>query len=76
MSSPQVIDATFTPCHGFGGGWIVPKSPPALRALVEYYGDEPAELAPIGACGFIVEPADVADVAGYLNRRNLVTEVN
>lgn len=75
MTAP-CIDATFTP-SSFGGGWIVPKSRPALRALVEFYGDEPAELMPLGgASGFIVEPADVADVAGYLNRRNLVTEIN
>lgn len=72
----QCVDATFTP-SSFGGGWIVPKSPKALRSLVEFYGDEPGKLWPIGgAVGFIVEPADVADVAGYLNRRNLVTEIN
>lgn len=74
--SAQPIDATFTP-SSFGGGWIVPKNQRALCALVEFYGEEPSELMPLGgATGYIVEPADVADVAGYLNRRLLVTEIN
>lgn len=72
--SAQPIDATFTP-SSFGGGWIVPKSGQALAALVDYYGEEPGPLAPIGQTGFIVEPPDVADVAGYMNRHNLVTEI-
>jgi hypothetical protein len=73
--SAQPVDATFTP-SSFGGGWIVPKNPQATRALVQYYGEEPSELMPLGgASGFIVEPPDVADVAGYMNRHNLVTEI-
>lgn len=73
--SAQPVDSTFSPST-MGGGWIVPKNQRALCALVQYYGEEPTELAPIGgASGFIVEPSDVEGLAGYLCRRNLVTEI-
>lgn len=75
MSVQAVVDATFCPST-FGGGWMLAKSRPALRALVQFYGDDPAPLAPLdGAVGFIVEPSDVESLAGYLCRRNLVTEI-
>lgn len=59
----------------FGGGWIVPLTPSGEQALGEFFGEEPADLAPIGARGYIVEPWQAAELAGHLIDQELTWSV-
>lgn len=60
----------------FGGGWIVPLTPKGEQALGEFFGEEPSDLAPIGARGFIVEPYQASDLAEHLTENELTWSVD
>ena len=55
-------DANFTP-SSFGGGWIEPLTPRGEDWFTDYLVDEASELPAIEGYGWIVEPADTADLA-------------
>lgn len=59
----------------FGGGWIVPLTPKGEQALIEFFGEEPADLPPIGLRGFIVEPWQAEELAGHLTDQELTWSV-
>ena len=60
----------------FGGGWIIPLTPAGSIALMEFFGDEPFEHAPLdGRSGYIVEPYQAGDLAEYLRACNCAWRV-
>lgn len=59
-----------------GGGWIVPTTDEGREALAEFFGEAPAELAPLGGeSGYIVEPYQSGDLAEFLRSRGTAWEV-
>lgn len=60
----------------FGGGWIIPLTPAGSQALMDFFGEEPSELAPLGGtAGYIVEPYRAGDLAEYLHERKCAWRV-
>jgi hypothetical protein len=60
---------------GMGGGWIVPLTDEARDVLTDYYGEPPADLAPVCAVGWIVEPQDSAELCNVLRSAGIAWEV-
>lgn len=59
-----------------GGGWIVPLDDTGGNALAQYFGEPAAPIGPLGGeLGWIVEPADAADLAEYLKGEDISWEV-
>lgn len=59
-----------------GGGWIVPTTDEGREALAEFFGEAPADLAPLGGeSGYIVEPYQSGDLAEFMRERGLAWEV-
>lgn len=49
----------------FGGGWLIPKTEKAQEVFIPFFGEPPAELAPLnGVVGWIVEPWQIEPLAG------------
>lgn len=76
MSKP---DALTIPCHGFGGGWIIPLTPAGSIALADFFDEEPAQIpVPIGEGGFplgyIIEPNEMEILAEHLQASSITWE--
>lgn len=60
----------------FGGGWIVPLTLDGSRALMEFFDEEPAPLAPLGGeVGYIVEPNQTNDLAVHLREADVAWSI-
>lgn len=60
----------------FGGGWVVPLNDDGRRVLLDYYGEQPVAITPLGnLLGYIVEPQDAGDLADYLHSEKIAWEV-
>jgi hypothetical protein len=47
----------------FGGGWAVPNSSEGEHFLLEWFGEPPAPLEPLGGqAGYIIEPPDASEL--------------
>lgn len=54
-------------CSTFGGGWAWPLNEDGREALLAYFGEDPAPVAPLGGRSvYIVEPQDSGDLAEHL----------
>ena len=59
-----------------GGGWIIPLTPAGSQALMEFFDEEPSELAPLGGrAGYIVEPYDGVPLGEFLHNRKCAWRV-
>jgi hypothetical protein len=60
-----------------GGGWIVPLTPEASQSLMEFFDEEPSELAPLGGrSGYIVEPYQAGILAEHLRAAGIAWKVD
>lgn len=74
MSAPRIFDVQ-TIRSSFGGGWVIPLTPMGTQALMEFFGEEPDELAPLGGtAGYIVEPWQGTDLIEFMKIQGLAVE--
>jgi hypothetical protein len=80
MNAPKLFDLSKPDAEAipssFGGGWIVPLTPAGTQALMEFFGEEPTDIAPIARRGYIVEPYQSGDLAEHLHNCNCAWKVN
>lgn len=75
MTHQTQYDATFIPCHTFGGGWIIPQSDRARMLLLSLTGEEADFIEPVGLVGHIVEPSELEDVVHYARAHGLTIQL-
>jgi len=68
-------DIQFIPCHTFGGGWLVPRTPYGLGACGGVMGEDPAFLTPIGEEGYAIDPQNVDDIVTTLRAAGATVEL-
>lgn len=69
-------DAVVIECNWTGGGWIIPLTPAGSEALLEFFDEEPCELAPLGGrAGYIVEPNEAGELTEYLQNAGIAWRV-